>query len=175
MTGPAVSIRVARLSDASAMIGLHRSILEEDRYFITSADEFADSVERRQMLIRNLLQQHNSHALVAIRDRLLVGMLYLRGGTLHRMRHVSKLEIFVDRNVRGQGVGRALMMAGLQWATDSPLVRKVGLTVFTDNTRAIGLYRSLGFEVEGERIGEYCEEDGTLRSDLMMYRWCEPG
>jgi ribosomal protein S18 acetylase RimI-like enzyme len=50
------------------------------------------------------------------------------------------------------------------------MLQKLSLAVFADNSPAIGLYRSLGFIEEGRRIGEYREEDGRLRDDLIMAR-----
>lgn len=155
------------------MINLHRAILEEGQYFITSIDEFHDTVERRQNLLRTLARQHNSCALVAEHHDRLIGMLYLRGGQLRRMQHAAKLEIFVDARMRGLGVGRTLMEQGLRWAEAHPTIRKIGLSVFSDNERAIRLYRSLQFAVEGHRREEFQEPDGTLRGDLLMYRWVD--
>jgi hypothetical protein len=34
----------------------------------------------------------------------------------------------------------------------------------------VDLYRRLGFVVEGRLVGEFMEEDGTQRNDLMMAR-----
>ena len=71
---------------------------------------------------------------------------------------------------RGRGVGRALLTAGLEWAIENPTIEKVGLSVFSDNERAIALYRLLGFEEEGCRRGEYRMDDGSYRDDLLLQR-----
>ena len=42
--------------------------------------------------------------------------------------------------------------------------------MFADNTRAVELYRRLGFEEEGRRVREYKLADGTYRDDLLLYR-----
>ncbi len=164
-----LQITRAALSDAPELLELHRTILEEDRYFITSAEEFHDSLERQRMLMRQLINQGNSCQLLARLDGRLVGMVLIRGGFLLRMEHVGKLEIFLHAGCRGKGIGRMLMESALGWARDHAVLSKIGLTVFEDNTRAVGLYRALGFVVEGRRLGEYREHDGTLRSDLLMW------
>jgi ribosomal protein S18 acetylase RimI-like enzyme len=61
-----------------------------------------------------------------------------------------------------------LMHAAVDWAVSHADVSKIGLAVFEDNTRAIAMYTSFGFVVEGRRAGEYREADGSLRSDLLM-------
>jgi L-amino acid N-acyltransferase YncA len=47
---------------------------------------------------------------------------------------------------------------------------KVELEVWVDNARAIALYASAGFEVEGLRRDHYRRRDGQLRSALLMAR-----
>ncbi|WP_418427795.1 GNAT family N-acetyltransferase, partial [Anaerotruncus massiliensis (ex Liu et al. 2021)] len=80
------------------------------------------------------------------------------------MRHSAGFGIMVHRDWQGRGVGRALMEAALDVADNWLMLTRVELTVFTDNARAIGLYKSLGFEIEGTkrmgaiRNGEYADE-----------------
>jgi ribosomal protein S18 acetylase RimI-like enzyme len=160
--------------DAADLVRVHLSVLKEGRYFITRPEEFAASAERKATLINAFTRQPNCCFLVARLDGAIVGMVSLRGGLLRRMKHVAKLEIFVDAAFRGHGVGRALMDVVLEWATNSAELLKIGLSVFDDNTRAILLYQVLGFQEEGRRPAEYREEDGTLRGDVLMYRWVTP-
>ena len=42
--------------------------------------------------------------------------------------------------------------------------------MFPDNGRAIALYVSLGFEVEGIRRDHYARLDGSVRSAVLMAR-----
>ena len=44
----------------------------------------------------------------------------------------------------------------------------VGLTVLSDNTPAIGLYRSVGFEEEGRRRREVCYETDEYADQVQM-------
>jgi ribosomal protein S18 acetylase RimI-like enzyme len=48
---------------------------------------------------------------------------------------------------------------------------KIELEVWTDNARAISLYATSGFEVEGLRRDHYRRKDGSLRSALVMARF----
>jgi putative acetyltransferase len=70
---------------------------------------------------------------------------------------------------RGQGGGRALLEAILEHAQTTG-AHKVELEVWIDNARAIALYASAGFEVEGLRPNHYRRCDGHLRSSLVMAR-----
>jgi len=60
------------------------------------------------------------------------------------------------------------MAAAILWAQSNPILRKLGLHVFEDNTRAVALYQQLGFVVEGRLEAEFQEIDGSFRNDLVM-------
>ena len=62
--------------------------------------------------------------------------------------HCGMLGIGVVAELRGRGIGSALLTATLERAKAASLTR-IELTVREDNTRAIALYESLGFVVEG--------------------------
>lgn len=70
---------------------------------------------------------------------------------------------------RGRGGGRAMMETILDHARSCG-AHKLDLEVWTDNFRAIALYGSAGFQVEGLRRDHYRRRDGTLRSTLVMGR-----
>ena len=74
------------------------------------------------------------------------GGLYVPGGLLD---HCAFLMLGVCENAHGRGVGSALLAILLSTAKSRANLRKVQLTVFTDNAPAIRLYRSFGFQCEG--------------------------
>lgn len=70
-----------------------------------------------------------------------------------RRRHARGLGIAVARAAQGQGVGKALMAALMQWADEWAQVLRIELTVYTDNAPAIALYQRFGFRIEGTHRG----------------------
>ena len=70
---------------------------------------------------------------------------------------------------QGKGVGTALMQAAVDLADKWLNLARLELDVFTDNERAIKLYKKFGFLVEGTRIG-YAFRDGQYVDTLMMAR-----
>jgi putative acetyltransferase len=66
-----------------------------------------------------------------------------------RRAHAMHVGMAVRSEHQGRGVGNALMVALLEIADKWMFVTRLELTVFTDNERAIALYRKHGFEVEG--------------------------
>lgn len=157
-------------SDGETLLAIYEGVLGEGRWFVSAPEEFLHTPETYGRHIAWMNGQDNSVYLVGRVQRAVVGAVYISGGTLRRLRHTGRLEIFLDPRFRGGGVGRAMMMAAVAWAEENPRLKKLSLNVYDDNARAIALYRSLGFMDEGHRKGEYREQDGTLRGDLLMSR-----
>ncbi|PRX99643.1 GNAT family N-acetyltransferase [Allonocardiopsis opalescens] len=63
--------------------------------------------------------------------------------------HVSSASFMVDPAHAGRGVGRALCRDALDWARAEGYTAMQFNAVSAANTRAVGLYRSLGFSVVG--------------------------
>jgi perosamine synthetase len=73
---------------------------------------------------------------------------------------VGRLSIGILPEYQGKGFGKKLMLHAIQKAFDSGK-EKIWLSVYSDNYKAIRLYESLGFIVEGVfRNEEYSEEYG---------------
>ena len=57
--------------------------------------------------------------------------------------------VYVTHKARGKGVGRSLLLALLERASNIPGIEQIGLSVITTQPAARALYRSLGFESFG--------------------------
>ncbi len=168
-------IEPARRRDALGLLALHRAVLEEGEWFVTSMAEYRGTLASKEAEVVEAASSGDSLLLVARSAGALVGWVSLSGTGLARHRHVTRLEVMVGRSARGQGVGRQLVEAALAWASAHPVIAKVSLVVYAKNDAAIGLYRALGFAEEGRRDREYRMEDGTWRDDVLMCRWVKAG
>jgi L-phenylalanine/L-methionine N-acetyltransferase len=90
-------------------------------------------------------------------------------GDLPRRRHVLGLGMTVAKGWQGRGVGSALMAALIDYTDRWAGVLRIELTVYTDNARAIALYRRFGFVEEGVAHA-YALRDGVYVDALMMAR-----
>jgi len=102
--------------------------------------------ERRERLLQ---RSPDRHPLVAVLDGRVVGMLGLQIEHSPRRRDCGNIGMAVHDAYQGQGVGRALMAAVIDLADNWLGLRRLELTVYTDNVRAIRLYEKSGFVVEG--------------------------
>lgn len=71
-----------------------------------------------------------------------------------RIRHAGAFGISVRQAFWGLGVGGYLLDARIAWARERAFIKKIDLRGRTDNARALCLYRSRGFVLEGTQRGE---------------------
>jgi putative acetyltransferase len=87
-----------------------------------------------------------------------------------RHAHVAELNMVCTHpDHGGRGVGRALTEAVIDLADNWLNVRRLGLVVFADNPRAIGLYERLGFQHEGV-LREFGFKRGQYLDAVVMGR-----
>lgn len=164
---PSYTIRPATLDDARSINAYRRRIAEEPNNMISySPGEYYRTVEEERERIEGLLAADNSHLLVAVADNAIIGVCFGLGG-VRVGRYTTSIGMSVDRAWRDQGVGTALVEATIRWARQNPEVHRLDLEVFTQNQRAIHLYRKLGFQAEGVRK-EACFKEGQFIDTLMM-------
>lgn len=114
------------------------------------------------------------YSLVASIDGDVIGMLGVWIDTHSpRRRHAAGIGMAVHDRWQGRGVGTALLRAGLDLADSWLNVIRLELHVFTDNERAIALYRRFGFEVEGT-LRKYAYRAGRFDDAYLMARIRDP-
>jgi RimJ/RimL family protein N-acetyltransferase len=108
------------------------------------------------------VDERNSVAVVAEEDGKAVGLCTIdRRGPAAELGHIGVLGIMVAKSFRGRGLGRELLREAI--ARSAGRFELLELTVFTSNTHARGLYRSVGFRPWGtmpkavRRSGRYTD------------------
>lgn len=154
-------VRKAKSEDAEAFAGVVARVAEEG----SIATEPPVDVEDRAVKARELIEAEGLDALWVLDEGdAVVGAV---GVQATRAGGVLSLGMMVLPEFRGRGSGRALLGAALEYARNSG-AHKIELEVWQDNARAIALYASAGFAVEGVRRSHYRRRDGTLRSAMLM-------
>lgn len=123
----------------------------------------------RKRLESRAHEQDNLH-LLAIADGAVIGSAGLHSmAWTPRRKHVTGLGISVAAAWQGKGVGDELMRRLLEWADNWAGYLRIELTVYTDNARAIALYRKHGFVDEGISRA-HALRDGLYVDSLIMAR-----
>jgi ribosomal-protein-alanine N-acetyltransferase len=150
---PRVFIDRVRPDEAEDLVAIHGEAFARP----WNADDF-----------RALVSDRSVYAL-AIRRESVLGRRRMLGFVLVRAvaDEAEILTIAVSPSAQGRGHGRRLMEE-IRRRLYADRVRALFLEVDRDNAPAVRLYRSLGFEVIGERKGYYLKPDGTTGSALVM-------
>ena len=87
-----------------------------------------------------------------------------------RHNHVGEIDLIAVRSdSQGLGIGKALMSALLDLADNWLQLERIGLLVWSDNTRAISMYEAFGFEKEGT-LRRYARRPGGYADANSMGR-----
>ncbi|WP_342526598.1 GNAT family protein [Chryseomicrobium sp. FSL W7-1435] len=164
-------IRLAVPEDAEAMLVIQQEVLKEEIYFVSSIEEFRQTVEGQRAWIQ-AKQDHPSEVLfVAEEVGEVVGWLVFQVDDRMKTRHTGKFGVMIKPEARGKGYGKQLVQELINWASAHPEIEKISLFTFASNTRAIELYKKLGFVEEGRKLKEYKLADGTYMDDVLMARF----
>jgi len=109
------------------------------------------------------------HSLVAELADTVSGHIVLHVNQNPRRGHTGVIGMAVLEGFERKGVGSALLSSALDLADNWLNLSRVELTVYTDNTAAINMYKKFAFLVEGE-AEKFAFRDGEFVNALYMAR-----
>jgi putative acetyltransferase len=107
--------------------------------------------------------------LAAVIDGKVIGTIGLHPADNVRRAHAASVGMAVHDAYAGRGAGTALMAAVVDQADLWLNIRRLELTVYSDNARAIALYERFGFEREG-LFRAHAWRDGAYVDAITMAR-----
>jgi putative acetyltransferase len=162
-----IRVRRAEPSDATGLVRLASSVAREEGRWILATEGWRSIGDERRYL--KAVHRHPDAAVfVADDEGEVVGRLSLSRDPHPASRHVADVGLMVAESHRGQGIGRLLLEAAVEWSLKSG-IGKLELHVFPWNEPALRLYESFGFEREGYRKGHYARDDEVVDAILMAY------
>lgn len=163
-----ISVRRALEGDAALLLTHRQALMDETSFMLYEPGELQKTADQERERIVRLNARDNSLILVAVDGETIIGNLTAVGGEVRRLRHSATLALGVSRSHWGRGVGKKLLAEVIDWAERADLTR-LELTVHTSNLRAMSLYLSVGFQVEGVRRNSLLVE-GVYVDEYLMSR-----
>lgn len=138
---PELVIRKAVATDAPAVLNLLKRLKIESTTFEDTSDEVDPAAEGKQ--IQLISKSNQQLLLLAILDGEVVGLVTALPTSDER---IGEIGVAVRKRHWREGIGRELMLSGLDWAALSSRYDVIMLTVQKRNQRAIKLYQDIGFQ-----------------------------
>lgn len=159
------AIRPATIDDLDAMIGVLWSVGAEGIWIGT---EVPFDREARRARMADMLARDEATSFVAdARGRAMGAEVVGNIGVAVAPYGVADIGMALLAGWRGQGLGTALLEAGVGWARGAG-AHKVALEVWPDNVAALALYRRFGFVEEGRKRRHYRRANGELWDAILM-------
>lgn len=159
-----MEIREARGEDWAAIWPFLRTIVAAGETYTLPRDIAEDDARSMWML------DPPGATFVAVEDGRVLGS--AKSGPNHRgpAAHIATASFLVDPAAAGRGVGRALGEHVIAWAAASGFRAMQFNAVVETNTRAVALWRSLGFEVIGTLPEGFHHPEHGYVGLLLMHR-----
>ena len=142
-----ITLRKAKVEDAHAIVVAEKEIANTPGYFCSQPHEL--NIQNVIKTIKTLERSNKGIYLVAENQGEIVGHAFIEPLHLNAICHVAVLTIGVHSGWQEKGIGTALMQKLMEWAKQSGTLEKIELNVRASNTRAIALYKKMGFVEEG--------------------------
>lgn len=168
MTDAGILVRPANPRDVPRFLELYRAVAAERRYIRTEAVPFKASHYRGEF---RRSWSEDGASLVAVAGDRIVGSLGSHRESHAILRHVATFDMFVAVDMRGKGVGTALLAEAFRWAREFG-VEKLELSVYPGNAAAIALYRKFGFVEEG-RLVRHSKKSYGYEDEILMAAFLE--
>lgn len=163
-------LRSALPEDAQDILVYKYKAASETYFLIRYPDEVSTNIEEETSSLLDFANAVDKINLLSIIDEKIVGFCHISPTSLRRkVHHRAQMGITVLQDYWGKGLGRLLMYEAVACAR-SLGYEQLELGVFSDNMRAISLYKSLGFKTYGTTPRAFKLEDGSYRDELLMYK-----
>ena len=147
--GKEALLRNAVGSDGAAVFEIFNRTHEETDYLLSYPDENSYDSEQEARFLEEKANSPNETEIIALVDGKIVGTSGIEAvGKKYKVKHRAEFGISVLKAYWGLGVGKALTKACIQCAKEAGY-EQLELNAVAENSTALSLYRSLGFEEFG--------------------------
>jgi RimJ/RimL family protein N-acetyltransferase len=149
--GRELKIREVTVEDTELLLAYIDKVSGETDNLNFGVGEFGFTYDEERNYLENIRRSENAIYLLGFLDDTLISALSFSCEQRERTMHTGEFGVTVLEAYWGLGIGAAMLTTLIEWAKISGIIRKINLTVRSDNKRAIQLYEKLGFKYEGTR------------------------
>ncbi len=157
-----VLLRPAETKDAAAIVDTTSKVTAEEIYLAAEKARWTVSD------LAEVIQYMTSYPYIMVVevDKQIIGHAFVQRGQLKKNCHAAGIGMLLVQGYRNKGIGTKMMEYIEAWSRNLGL-KKLFLSVFHTNKRAIQLYKKSGFVVEGIREGQFLIH-GEYVSEVVM-------
>jgi RimJ/RimL family protein N-acetyltransferase len=142
-------VRKLNINDGAKYRKLLYELDRQTSFMLYEAGERKTTIEEIKKRIRNTNLSGGAIFVVENEETgELLGFLAVHRGVLKRINHSGYIVVGLLEKARGKGFGTRLFENANRFAKDND-ISKLELTVMVHNHIALGLYKKMGFEIEG--------------------------
>lgn len=149
MTSKEILFEEAQAADAEALIDFMNQVAGETDYLVMDDQGFQPSLEATRKILATSQEAEDQLCLLARLDDTIIGLINVRTQSPYRISHIGDIFMALRKDYWGYGIGRILLEEVITWAQEMGHLKRLELTVQVRNERAVRLYQSCGFDIEG--------------------------
>lgn len=142
-----IEIRERIVDDVGRFCEFITKLDNEAQYMLCEKDERNVSKDIIKRNIENIID-NNDACYIALNENIIIGFIIAVREKFIRTKHSSKIVVGILEDYCSHGIGYELFQNAFKWAETNG-IKRLELTVITENTRAVNLYKKLGFKIEG--------------------------
>lgn len=162
-----IDIREAKVSDAAKLMNLQEN-LERSGFMLHEPGERARTLEDESLRLEKVAHTLSTNIWVVELNNDIIAQITVVRGEAKRRKHSAYLALGVHSDYQNRGIAGELLEYVFAWAKTAD-VKRLELTVMTQNTGAVHLYKKKGFKVEGEKINSLLI-DNRFVNEYYMYK-----
>ena len=156
--------------DAEKMIEYLKMTSEETHFMVRYAEEIDITIDKEIEIINENLNSSQNMMIGAFINNELAGNASISCVRNHiKLKHRAVFGIAIKEKYWNNGIGNVLIKEIIVQAKQIGY-EQIELGVFSDNEKAIALYKKHGFEVWGNTKNAFKLKDGTYRDEIVMGR-----
>lgn len=161
-----MNIRQIKESDAKEFANFQQKLDQQTTYMLYEPNECPRTEKKALERIKKTISPNNNAIFVAEIDGIIVGSIAGMREHMNRIKHRMYIVAGILEQYQSMGIGTRLLQALEKWAFENR-IHRMYLTVLTKNIKGVGLYKKMGFKIEGT-LRDSIFLDGKFEDEYTM-------